>query len=590
MQPITIDFSRLLNRFRPSSLPAKPDYAKADFGRRVKPVEFFEGEMVPGADEYISSFYNYSNVELARLAMTNPWIYSNIKLISDSISQGIIQIEERDDDSETGWEVVPRHDFTKIVEGRPNPYMGQAFSWRYVVQWLMLWGEGYWLLFPNRSGELAQMYPLPSDRVKPIPSGKQVFAGFVYQPISGGDWLPIPTEQICFHRLPNPFDYHRGLSPLSAYLISLYLDQAARKYDLDDYKNGLTLRHLISLRPEISNGDFARFRSELREGQRKGERFLTVRGGEVDLKTLTATAEGQKAIRDMTEKEANLIYGIPPGLRDMSAYKSNAQTANDAFLNYTIWPLMTLLAEDLSAQIVSRWYDEGDEYRAVFEDVRPVNILNNIKERDSQRVTMTYDEARAADGRPPHPDPDVGAAPSDMAGQIYKLKIEAGLTAGSEPDPSMEDQSDGMIIDSEPADVEESPNDSPADPEADLEEAQELEKSLARLYAGDMKRWKAKAVRHYAESGSGLCDFTSDYIPAHIIEAIRQKLALASTSDAVKSAFSDAAAFVPKDADSFVPAIESADQIASRIRAHPRSGTNAEWAALLHPTNEGESG
>jgi HK97 family phage portal protein len=440
---------------------------RRDLDNFLPPSAVFAGETWPGSEYNI--YARWSEYELQRLAITNPWVYSAQDIISNEIAKGIIGVERRSKKEGEKWLPEIDHDFERIVEGRPNPYMSQFFTWKYQVMWLCLQGEAYWMNVPDKTGELRQLYPLPANRVVPVPdpSGERLFSYFAYSPVTGAAPQKLLPEQVCFHRFPHPFDYHRGMSPVSAYLTSLKIDTEARRFDLEDFQNGLTLKHLVSMRPETTERDRLGAQADLERGRKEGLRYMLIRAGQIDVKALEGRRGDNGDVRQLTREEADFIFGVPEGIRAANATEANATVAWNTFLNSTIWPLMCMLDEDMTAQIVHRFY--GEDLRAKFEDVRPQNIELKLKEKDNRRKAQTYDEARAADGLEPHPDPDIGGAPYTVAGAVYLEKIRQGRKAAEQGSEGAEEQRAKAIKAGE-----ETPDDVP-------DEVKEYEAELSRL-------------------------------------------------------------------------------------------------------------
>ncbi len=387
-------------------------------------LALFAGEALPQ-----SYFVSQTEEEIQKLAITNSWVYSNIQLISRRISMGIMKVQQQQQDGI--WKDNPAHDFTKLVEHRPNPFMGQAFIWEYQMFWLLLRGEMYWLLASDDGGELQQMYPLPAGRIYPQPDPEKFIRGYWYHGTATGKPEFLETDQVCFVRLPNPFNYHRGLSPLTAYTLGLQIDRAAQIFTRDDYKDGLTLRHIVSLRPEVSDTDAMRYTRELDEGQKAKRRYLVTRGGDIDVKPLQARKEESgENVRKVTKEDADRIYGIPEGLRSLSATQlgsgANHETAPERiFINDTIWPLMVLIAEDMTVQIVSRYYEDNE--RCVFEDIRIKDIERKMEVETHKREVQTLDEARESQGLDPYYDSEMGIQKFTAVDKLIELKYEASL-------------------------------------------------------------------------------------------------------------------------------------------------------------------
>jgi len=158
-----------------------------------------------------------------RLAITSSWVYSDIDLISKEGARADLEVHEQTGE---GLEAVENHEFEQLMR-KPNRFMASSFLRRYTLSWLLLRGEAYWWLVAGRGGSLVEIWPIPSTRMRPIPDRQEYISGYGYSARHGEPEVRIPVEQVCFFRLPNPFDYHRGLSPLTAYSMALKTSSAA---------------------------------------------------------------------------------------------------------------------------------------------------------------------------------------------------------------------------------------------------------------------------------------------------------------------------------------------------------------------------
>lgn len=463
---------------------------RSDLQNFLPASSLFSGETRPGAEWDV--YANWSEQELQKLAITNPWVYSCVNIIGKEVALGTMQVEQRNRGDGEKWSQVDNHDFENIVEGRPNPYQGQFYTWLYQIMWLMgAAGEAYWMLVPDRTGQLQQIYPLPANRIKPIPDprGERMYSGFAYTPIIGSRPLILPPEQVCFHKLPNIFDYHRGMSPLSAYLLSLQLDTESRKFDLEDFRNGLTLKHIISMRPETGERDKLVAEDDLKRGQKEGKRYMLIRAGQLDVKALENRRGDNAAVRALSRQEASYIYGVPDAMHDMSdTNRAGATEARGVFRESTIWPLMVMLAEDMTAQIINRFY--ADDLRVAFADIRPKNIQMELTQKESKRKVQTYNEARKEDGLDPHPDKEVGEAPFTIAPQVYLEKVKQTAAKAKQPPPQLQ------------------PEPQPAEPQPTEQPETELKAIKADDTPQEIKDYEAELMRLIEQAQNGQLDRT----------------------------------------------------------------------------------
>lgn len=511
-------------------------YVKA--GDVAMPVTL-TGEITPGKDQ---PFSTYSSHQFEKLAMTNYAVYRNIMKISKMVAGGTAKVQERDSDNREKWQDVIAHPFEEIIEYRPNPWMSQSFIWMYQTAWLLLRGEAYWMLVPTKGGELHSLYPLPADRVTPIPGQTSLFSGFWYTPVNGEMPKFLRPDQICFHRFFNPFDYHRGLSPISAYLMGLKTNIEAQKTQLDDFKNKLNLQQLISLRQDTSRTSFVQAQADLREANEAGARWKVIRAGDISVaSTSSPRNEFSLSAFELTESQANDIYGVPDAIWERNSTEASAHVHNQVLINDTVWPLMQMLSEDMTIQMVEPYY--GNQYRAVFEDIRPVNVEQKIRQEENDRKTMTYNEAREAKGRPPHPDPDVGNAPYDAAAAIAQMKVRSP-TPADEPD-------------------------------------------TAREKKADLKRWESVAKRMLKRGEQpGNYDFESPYIDDGKQSAIKAALLNATTEDEVKAAFGNDV-FFPVGAKKPFSELPSAEAVSEEIQKKKFLDNTLETWDDLMPDHRG---
>jgi len=504
------------------------------------------GEITPGKDQ---PFAAYSSQEFEKLAMTNYAVYRNIMKIAKMVAGGTAKVQERDNDNREKWQDITAHPFEEIIEYRPNRWMSQSFIWMYQVAWLLLRGEAYWMLVPTRGGELNSVYPLPANRVQPIPGQAEMFRGYWYTPVNGQPPNFLKPEQVCFHRFFNPFDYHRGLSPISAYLMGLRTNIEAQKTQLDDFQNKLNLQQLISVRQDTSRTQFVQAQADLREANEAGARWKVIRAGDISVaSTSSPRNEFSLSVFELTESQANDIYGVPDAIWERNATEASAHVHNQALINDTVWPLMQMLAEDITIQMVQPYY--GNQYRAVFEDIRPANVEQDIRKEENERRTMTYNEAREAKGRPPHPDPDIGDAPYEAAASIAQIKVQRG---------------NGV---------------------------QQAQEESEREEKADLKRWESVARRMLKRGEQpGGYDFESQHIDIGKQAAIKTALLRATTEEEIKAAFGTngkaAEMFIPEGADQLFDDLPQSDRLGEEVQTSRfLNETTAQWDDLM-PEHEG---
>jgi phage portal protein BeeE len=492
------------------------------------------GEITPGQST-LTSFTDATQEYLTRLAMTNYAVYRNIMLIAKIVGEGGLVVQQRGENGK--WNTIADHEYSQIVEQRPNPIMSQSFIWVYQLVWLLLWGEAYWMTAEKPNGDIKYMYPIPANRIQPIPNPKATaevpLLGYGYQPVTGGETEFIPQDRICYHRMPNPFDYWRGLSPLNAYKLGLKISFEAQKTDLEDYTNRLRLQHLLSVKAGMSNREYNVALEDLRMAEANGNRWRLIRAGDFTAKEISPKRSNDSSwIYNLTESQANGIFGIPDGIWSLDANRASSQEHRAILIESTVWPLMRMLAEDHTSQIVVPKY--GENYRVIFEDIRPKNREMEIKEEEHAYRKLTFNEVREIQSLPPHPDPDIGNAPFDAAARVAVSKVAKGYSIASpvllsdiipdsiseSPETSVEMLDDTTALGDEGAKDE--------NPKEVLSNAQvEEPESDFTFKARELKKWRTVTLRLLSENKSITdYDFQSDHLTLKEKADIKAKLSL----------------------------------------------------------------
>lgn len=466
---------------------ARLGYTKAA-GYAVAPV--FAGEAPVGGE---FGYSGYSDEQRERLAITSAWVYSDIRTIANEASAADVDIWR-------GQDEIEDHPIELLLE-RPNSHMSRSWMRQYSVQWLLLRGEAYWLKIFDKAGTIQELWPIPSSHIEPIPDPQTYIKSYKYSPANGQPPIYFDPAQIIFFRFPNPFDYHRGLSPLSAYRLALETDLAAASWNKRTFDDDVTLKTLLSLPAEMSNPNFARARAEMiTELVERQRRYMIIRAGDVDVKSLSISPKDLEFLagRTFTRDEIDRTFGFPGGYWNRDATRANSDAAKAILIEQAVWPLLVLIAETLTLQLAQ--VDYGDDLEVRFEDIRTEDRALVVQEHSQNWQVMTVDEARKELGLEALLDADLG-------GQLVPLAIK-----GPAPEPFTGGLDMGAF------------------------DAPNIDEMTTEAQA-DLKRWESIARRRVRNGEPAAYDFESEYIPAEVKAMILAGLSTATTEQEVKAAF-----------------------------------------------------
>ena len=445
----------------------------------------------------IAGWGDWSDDQIQRHATNSAWVHSDIELIANNLSAGTLGVVEKDGEE---TEAIENHPFEELWEF-PNKFMSSAWMVKYLTWWYLLRGEAYIMIVPDQSGtEVKELWPLPSNRMQPIPDANDYIKGYAYTSKKDGQPQFIDPENICYIPRPNPFNYHRGMSPITAYRLELEGDTAAAEWNRDTFRDGLTLRMLITLRADMADPVYTTAKAEvLEELVTKQRRFMVARAGDVTATNLSMTHKDAEFLnlRGFSRDIIDRIYQIPEGYWSAKVNRSTAEAAKASMIESAVWPLALSFAGAITRQIVMRYY--GENLRAEYEDFRPRDRLLQMQERKVYWQITLVDEARE----------ELGLEPlGDERGEMLVSQI-------AKPTPP---QFGGAPVPGQPA-------------------LPEPEMADTKAITDDLRRWQGIALRRIKAGEPALYDFESEHIPPDMIAGIKAALAEAASDKEVKAAF-----------------------------------------------------
>jgi HK97 family phage portal protein len=456
----------------------------------------------------------YSKRSAQRRAMQNSWIYTAVEMImreAGSAKMGVVRQTDVDDEPVA----IKNHPLERLLR-RPNPWIGRSFLWQYTIAWLQLDGNAYWFVSLDEYKRPIEIWPLPAQDVEVMPGDADRFINEYWYTANGTRFV-IPSEYIVHFRLPNPFDIFRGLSPLTAAMLAADSDTAMARWNGTFFgRDNVMPSAIINMASgvpgaPIDKTDLDALKSELRSEYTAAARKTAI----VSADSMQATLLGWNAKdmdffqgRQFTKEEIYAIFGVPAGLLDKNATEANATTSDKVFKEKTIWPLLCLIAEELTAELVMPYY--GADEQAAFDDIRPANRAIELQEDAAARETLTIDERRKRFWQ-------LGPLPD---GRGAKTITESSAPAF----PPLSTASQQIVDQTQPAQIAAPPS----------------FKALSSPAQADLRRWRDKALKAFKVDGVGAVKFESDAIAPDVAEQIRSGLVDAQTLDEIKAVFASA--------------------------------------------------
>ena len=333
-------------------------------------------------------------------------VYAAIKMRQDALARVPVRVYRRlaagaprEGDRRRAVEAVePAHPAQRLLDS-PNPFWTRGDLWRATETSLGLWGSAFWGLERDETGQVTEIWPLRSDRMRVIPDPARYIKGFVYVG-QGRQIVSYLAEDVVWIRYFNPLDEYAGLSPIAPLRLSADMGLDALRANRSNLTNDSTPGLFVETEDTPTDDEVREFyeRWESRfQGVNRGRRPALLSGG-------------------MTAK--NLGFSPKEMLGDIERVSfANFATARRVFWEDTLAPQMAFYAEALQQMLLPNF---GDPSLFVEFDTSEVEALQeNESDKATRRKTyvsggiMTVNEVRQEMNLRPVP---WGDGPSESGG------------------------------------------------------------------------------------------------------------------------------------------------------------------------------
>ncbi len=244
----------------PQSAPAEPPVR-----RYVSPEEWVRGRDLDAQGPVLSNAYQQV-----------VWVYRAINALAEQVANVPFRFSLGKADGDHLITSGPLQDFY----ARPHPQINRFQYWELRILWLMLRGEcfripiyqdGYTSAFKNQKSKIKNVLILDPAHFTHIIENHQLigwrYSGFgPNAPFESQVFLP---EEVWFEKLPNPFDFWRGMSPLEVAGIATRTDFAAGAFMRGVIENNADVGLIVRTKDQVSPEQYEEVRAALRNRKRR---------------------------------------------------------------------------------------------------------------------------------------------------------------------------------------------------------------------------------------------------------------------------------------------------------------------------------
>lgn len=271
---------------------------------------------------------------------------------------------------------VTSHPFLDFMD-QPNPLyeMTSSAIWRLQAIFLMLKGEGYFIIERYSDGTPAELWPVPTHWVQMTPYQGNPF----YQVrTTDGYMMNVSVDDMFVMRDLKPLDpYRRGLGQAEALADEVETDEYAAKFQKKFFYNDATPGIVISM-PGANDDQQTRFLAKWDErlrGPNKSHRPITIGGPPGSPASVTKLADNMKDMdmingRTFTRDAVLEHFGVPREIMGITQ-NSNRATADAAQYIYAknvLTPKLKNRQDAINRQLLPAY---GEDLEWEFDDIIP---------------------------------------------------------------------------------------------------------------------------------------------------------------------------------------------------------------------------
>ncbi len=342
------------------------------------------------------------------------WVYRAINVLAEQIANLPFVFSAGERGRENLITSGPLFDFYN----RPHPHLNRFQYWELRVLWLMLRGECFRIPTFESSAKgqrrkLKSILLLDPAHFQHIIEDHQLigwrYTGFGPRaPMESQVFLP---EEVWFERLPNPFDFWRGMSPLRVASMAARTDLAAASFMQGIIENNADTGVIVRTDKQVSDEQQTQIISHLKGRKRRAgeaDRPLFLNGVNEIVKPELSSSDLQfLENRKFTRAEICAAFGVPEEIVTTTEHAKYdvMRGARLNFIENRVAPLCTRLEAEEQATVklleprATGWFDldslpimqqaRRDRLTAArtgFEMGIPFNELNRVLDLGFQRL------------------------------------------------------------------------------------------------------------------------------------------------------------------------------------------------------------
>ena len=290
---------------------------------------------------------------------------------------------------------IPNHPFELLMRN-PNPADSGIEFMQYTSSNYLLNGNAVWWLNRAKVEDVPdEMWTIPFSAITPVPDQRLYISHYEYFP-GNGKKMRLETREIVHFKSYNPNNRFIGLSSLESLAMTLQGDLAMRKTNTVNYAEyGGAPQSILAFKEYVNEPAWSDTKAEVRQAAKRNE-MMMLRGVGDGISWLQRALSNKDMdfVAGLRQNMMDVFNRMCPGLLSMlseSATEANALAARATYSEKTQWPLMEVIAQKITSDILPPY---GRKLIAQFEDPRVVDKRLKMEEQVAFERTHTVLEVR----------------------------------------------------------------------------------------------------------------------------------------------------------------------------------------------------
>ena len=262
-----------------------------------------------------------------------------------------------------------------------------------------LTGNSFWYLLLNGAGLPVEIWMIPPDKMRLVPSKEEFISGYIYDAMP--QKIAFTKEEIIHFKFPSSISAYYGMSPLSAVAHAYNLNENMNRYENALFSNMARPDGVLESDDVLGDDNFKRLKKEWKEvyGRVKNSGKTAVLDAGVHYKPISFPPRELAFLggRKVTREEIMNAYGQSSALYDKEANRANADNATYMHMRDTISPRHRRQEQKINEQLLPRW---DERLFCAYDNCIPDDKeFAHLVRMESTDKIITRNEARREIGR-----------------------------------------------------------------------------------------------------------------------------------------------------------------------------------------------